>query len=96
MNDMKQTLLTCIEIAKLKGIFFNYKDLENAKEYVENLLDKEELDRVLEDTMSVIDDIDMLVKVCSKKAPTYDSIIKSKEVEEEIKRKLEKQKELLK
>ena len=93
MNDI---LLTCIEIAQNKGILFNESDLNKAKEYVENLLDKEELDRVLEDTMSVIDDIDMLLKVCSKKAPTYDSIIKSKEVEEEIKRKLEKQKELLK
>ena len=40
---MKQTLLTCIEIAQNKGILFNESDLNKAKEYVENMLDEKEL-----------------------------------------------------
>lgn len=47
MNDI---LLTCIEIAQNKGILFNESDLEKAEEYVKNMLDQNELERVLEDT----------------------------------------------
>lgn len=42
---MKQTLLTCIEIAQNKGILFNEGDLDKAKEYVENMLDQDELEK---------------------------------------------------
>lgn len=35
---IKQTLLTCIEIAQNKGILFNESDLDKAKEYKINRL----------------------------------------------------------
>lgn len=44
---MINTLLTCIEIAQNKGILFNESDLEKAKEYVQNMLDEDELDHII-------------------------------------------------
>lgn len=44
---MINTLLTCIEIAKNKGILFNESDLDKAKEYVKNMLNEDELDRII-------------------------------------------------
>ena len=93
---MKQTLLTCIEIAQNKGILFNKSDLDKAKEYVENMLDQDELERVLEDTYSSINDTNFLLDVIDKNKDEYARLLKSKEFDLNIKEKLEKQKDLLK
>ena len=92
---MKQTLLTCIEIAQNKGILFNESDLDRAKEYVENMLDQDELERIIEDTYSVLNDTDFLLDVVEKNKDEHSRLLKSKEVDLKIKEKLEKQKELL-
>ena len=92
---MKQTLLTCIEIAQNKGILFNESDLDKAKEYVQNMLDQDELERVLEDTYSALNDTDFLLDVIDKNKDEYKRLLKSKEIDLKIKEKLEKQKELL-
>lgn len=92
---MKQTLLTCIEIAQNKGILFYESDLNKAKEYVENMLDQDELERVLEDTYSALNDTDFLLDVIDKNKNEHLRLLKSKEVDLKIKEKLEKQKELL-
>lgn len=92
---MKQTLLTCIEIAQNKGILFNEGDLDKAKEYVENMLDQDELERILEDTYSSLNDTNFLLDVIDKNKGKYKRLLKSKEVDLKIKEKLEKQKELL-
>ena len=93
---MKQTLLTCIEIAQNKGILFNESDLNKAKEYVENMLDQDELERILEDTYSSINDTNFLLDVIDKNKDEYARLLKSKEFDLNIKEKLEKQKDLLK
>lgn len=92
---IKQTLLTCIEIARNKGILFNEKDLDKAEEYVENMLAKDELERILKDTYSALNDTDFLLDVIDKNKDEYSKLLKSKEVDFKIKEKLEKQKELL-
>lgn len=92
MNDI---LLTCIEIAQNKGILFNESDLEKTEEYVKNMLDQNELERVLEDTYSALNDTDFLLDVIDKNKDEYSKLLKSKEVDLKIKEKLEKQKELL-
>ena len=92
---MKQTLLTCIEIAQNKGILFNESDLDKAKEYVENMLDQDELERILKDTYIALNDTDFLLDVIEKNKNEYSILLKSKEVDLKIKEKLEKQKELL-
>lgn len=92
---MINTLLTCIEIAQNKGILFNESDLDKAKEYVENMLDQDELERILEDTYSALNDTDFLLDVMDKNKDEYSRLLKSKEVDLKIKEKLEKQKELL-
>ena len=92
MNDI---LLTCIEIAQNKGILFNKSDLDKAKEYVQNMLDQDELERILKDTYSVLNDTDFLLDVIDKNKDEYSKLLKSKEVDLKIKEKLEKQKELL-
>lgn len=92
MNDI---LLTCIEIAQNKGILFNESDLDKAKEYVENMLDQDELERVLEDTYSALNDTDFLLDVIDKNKDEYSRLLKSKEADLKIKEKLEKQKEML-
>lgn len=92
MNDI---LITCIEIAQNKGILFNESDLDKAKEYVENMLDHDELERILKDTYSALNDTDFLLDVIEKNKNEYKRLLKSKEVDLKIKEKLEKQKELL-
>lgn len=92
---MIDILLTCIEIAQNKGILFNESDLEKAEEYVKNMLDQNELERVLEDTYSALNDTDFLLDVIDKNKDEYSKLLKSKEVDLKIKEKLEKQKELL-
>lgn len=92
---MKQTLLTCIEIARNKGVLFNESDLDKAKEYVENMLVQDELERIIEDTYSALNDTDFLLDVIDKNKDEYSKLLKSKEVDLKIKEKLEKQKELL-
>ena len=92
---MIDILLTCIEISKNKGILFNESDLDKAEEYVKNMLDQNELERVLEDTYSALNDTDFLLDVIDKNKDEYSKLLKSKEVDLKIKEKLEKQKELL-
>ena len=92
MNDI---LLTCIEIAQNKGILFNESDLDKAKEYVKNMLDQDELERILEDTYSALNDTDFLLDVIDKNKNEHSRLLKSKEADLKIKEKLEKQKELL-
>ena len=93
---MNNILLTCIEIAQNKGILFNKSDLDKAKEYVENMLDQDELERILEDTYSSINDTNFLLDVIDKNKDEYARLLKSKEFDLNIKEKLEKQKDLLK
>lgn len=92
VNDI---LLTCIEIAQNKGILFNESDLNKAKEYVQNMLDQDELERILEDTYSSLNDTDFLLDVMDKNKDEYKRLLKSKEIDLKIKEKLEKHKELL-
>lgn len=92
---MINTLLTCIEIAQNKGVLFNESDLDKAKEYIKNMLDQDELERVLEDTYSALNDTNFLLDVIDKNKDEYSRLLKSKEVDLKIKEKLEKQKELL-
>lgn len=92
---MIDILLTCIEIAQNKGILFNESDLDKAKEYVENMLDEDELERILEDTYSALNDTDFLLDVIDKNKNEHSRLLKSKEIDLKIKEKLEKQKELL-
>lgn len=45
-NEMKELLLYCIHIAKHKGVFYTEPDFDKAKEYVENMLDIEEIELI--------------------------------------------------
>ena len=63
---IKQTLLTCIEIAQNKGILFNEDDLNKAKQYLENMLVQDELERIIKDTYSALNDTDFLLDVIDK------------------------------
>ena len=93
MNDI---LLTCIEIAQNKGILFNESDLDKAKEYVQNMLNENEIERILKDTYIALNDTDILLDVIDKNKDEYSILLKSKELDLNIKEKLEKQKDLLK
>ena len=46
-NEMKELLLYCIHIAKHKGVFYTEPDFDKAKEYVENMLNEDEIDRII-------------------------------------------------
>lgn len=96
MNDIQKLIIDCIEIARNKGIFFNEKDLDNAEEYVKNMLGEDEIEIILKDTYSSLNDTDFLLDVIDKNKDEYSRLLKSKEIDLKIKEKLEKQKELLK
>ena len=78
VNDI---LLTCIEIARNKGILFNEKDLDKAKEYIENMLIESEIDRIIRREKFTINNA---------------TVKEAKNVSKSIVTKLKKQKELLK
>ena len=71
----------CIEFTKAEGIFFDEKDFILAKEYVENMLDEEEIERIVRREKFTI-----------KNATQREAIESAKNVV----KKLEKQKELIK
>lgn len=77
---MKQTLLTCIEIAQNKGILFNESDLDKAKEYVQNMLNENEIDHIIRREKFTINNA---------------TVKEAKNIAEAIVVKLEKQKEML-
>ena len=77
---MINTLLTCIEIAKNKGVLFNESDLDKAKEYVKNMLNENEIDHIIRREKFTINNA--TVKEAKKSAKAM--VVK-----------LEKQKELL-
>lgn len=77
---MINTLLTCIEIAKNKGILFNESDLDKAKEYVENMLNENEIDHIIRREKFTINNA---------------TVKEAKNSAKEMVVKLEKQKELL-
>lgn len=77
VNDI---LLTCIEIARNKGILFNEKDLDKAKEYIENMLIESEIDRIIRREKFTINNA---------------TVREAKNVSKSIVTKLKKQKELL-
>lgn len=77
MNDI---LLTCIEIAQNKGILFNESDLDKAKEYVENMLNENEIDHIIRRERFTMNNA---------------TVMKAKDDSKSIVTKLEKQKELL-
>ena len=77
VNDI---LLTCIEIARNKGILFNEKDLDKAKEYIENMLSESEIDRIIRREKFTINNA---------------TVREAKNVSKSIVTKLEKQKEML-
>ena len=92
---MKQTLLTCIEIAQNKGILFNESDLDKAKEYVENMLDKNELDAKINEIDIRLNLENVLLISLDKESDAYKKALEAKEMDLNIKQKLMKQKELL-
>lgn len=77
VNDI---LLTCIEIARNKGILFNEKDFDKAKEYIENMLIESEIDRIIRREKFTINNA---------------TVREAKNVSKSIVTKLKKQKELL-
>ena len=77
VNDI---LLTCIEIARNKGILFNEKDLDKAKEYIENMLIESEIDRIIRREKFTVNNA---------------TVREAKNVSKSIVTKLKKQKELL-
>lgn len=93
---MKQTLLTCIEIAQNKGILFNESDLEKAKEYVQNMLDENELDAKINEIDIRLNVADALLISLDKESDAYKKALETIKVDLKIKQKLMKQKELLK
>ena len=93
---MKQTLLTCIEIARNKGVLFNESDLNKAKEYVENMLDEYELDFKINELDTKLEFCNGLLNSTDEDTEVYRVLLKIKETDLRIKEKLEKQKELLK
>lgn len=92
---MKETLLTFIEIVKNKGILFCEKDLDTANEYIENLLDKEELEWLIKCTNALLDDVYKVKMAFRKEDIIYQDALKDEKTFINIKEKLEKQKELL-
>ena len=92
MNDI---LLTCIEIAQNKGILFNESDLNKAKEYVENMLDKNELDAKINEIDVRLNLENYLLISLDKESDAYKKALEAKEMDLNIKQKLMKQKELL-
>ena len=93
---MKQTLLTCIEIAQNKGILFNEGDLDKAKEYVKNMLDENELSAKINEIDIRLNVADTLLISLDKESDAYKKALKTIKVDLKIKQKLMKQKELLK
>lgn len=79
-NEMKEMLLYCIHIAKHKGVFYNEPDFNKAKEYVENMLDQDEIEKLLRR------------EIFTAKHATISKAVKDAE---KIIEKLEKQKELI-
>ena len=92
---MKQTLLTCIEITQNKGILFNESDLDKAKEYLENMLDKNELDAKINEIDIRLNVANALLVSLDKESDAYKKALEAKEMDLNIKQKLMKQKELL-
>lgn len=92
MNDI---LLTCIEIAQNKGILFYESDLDRAKEYVENMLDENELDAKIKEIDIRLNVANALLISLDKESEAYKKALETKEMDLNIKQKLMKQKELL-
>lgn len=92
---MIDILLTCIEIAQNKGILFNESDLDKAKEYVENMLDENELDAKINEIDIRLNVANALLISLDKESDDYKKALETKEMDLNIKQKLMKQKELL-
>lgn len=92
---MIDILLTCIEIAQNKGILFNESDLDKAKEYVENMLDQDELDAKINEIDIRLNVANALLISMDKESINYKKTLETKEIDLKIKQKLMKQKELL-
>ena len=92
---MKQTLLTCIEIAQNKGILFDESDLDKAKEYVENMLNENELDAKINEIDIRLNVADTLLISLDKESDAYKKASEINRMDSNIKQKLMKQKELL-
>ena len=93
---MKQTLLTCIEIAQNKGILFNESDLNKAKEYVENMLDEKELNLKIDELDTRLKLSNNLLNSLNEDTEFYRATLKVIEMDLRVKEKLMKQRELLK
>lgn len=92
---MIDILLTCIEIAQNKGILFNESDLNKAKEYVENMLDENELDAKINEIDVRLNLANALLISLDKESDAYKKALETKEMDLNIKQKLMKQRELL-
>ena len=92
---MKQTLLTCIEIAQNKGILFNESDLNKAKEYVENMLDEKELNLKIDELDTRLKLSNVLLNCLNEDIEEYRATLKVIEMDLRVKEKLMKQRELL-
>lgn len=93
---MINTLLTCIEIAKNKGILFNESDLNKAKEYVENMLDEKELNLKINELDTRLKLSNNLLNSLNEDTEFYRATLKVIEMDLRVKEKLMKQRELLK
>lgn len=93
---MDNILLTCIEIAQNKGVLFNESDLDKAKEYVENMLDENELDAKINEIDIRLNLANALLISLDKESDAYKKALETIKVDLKIKQKLMKQKELLK
>lgn len=92
---MDNILLTCIEIAQNKGILFDESDLDKAKEYVENMLDEDELGAKINEIDIRLNLANALLISLDKESDAYKKALEAKEMDLNIKQKLMKQKELL-
>ena len=92
---MNNILLTCIEIAQNKGILFNESDLDKAKEYVENMLDEDELGAKINEIDIRLNVANALLISIDKESDAYKKALETKEMDLNIKQKLMKQKELI-
>lgn len=93
---MIDILLTCIEIAQNKGILFNESDLNKAKEYVENMLDENELNLKIDELDTRLKLSNNLLNSLNEDTELYRATLKVIEMDLRVKEKLMKQRELLK
>ena len=92
---MIDILLTCIEVARNKGVLFNESDLNKAKEYVQNMLDEKELNLKIDELDTRLKLSNGLLNCLNEDIEEYRATLKVIEMDLRVKEKLMKQRELL-